>query len=228
MPINNGCMIMPRNSVYKTKTEFANIVPPNLADCGQSILFVVTSEYLNPIYNIYYPVQSGDMSLIDGYTGEILDTQSVGGGGTFSFTITNYTLFRVIYAKFLGVTGLYYESQSDNIVYSVIKALTTITSASSHNINHSIDGYVTFDFATTNIYVTLDGGTVDFRLYYDSVNFISLASTTIHANQATARIPANTMTSGNTYYLSALYLGSGCISPETNGLENGGFLINAT
>lgn len=87
----------------------------------------------------------------------------------------------------------------------------TVTTAT----NSTFCAHNTFDVSA---HISVGGvyppGTIDFVLWTDNVTSIPIGSGSIDGSgNASATIPADTLTSGTTYYVQALYLGSGSYVP---------------
>lgn len=227
MSINNGFIMMVHKPIYTTTTVLDNITPVNYAECGQNVVFAATVSYIDPITGLPAAIMDGSAALIDGYTGEVLSIQTIAAGDVV-FDITDLTLYRVLYIKYMGESGTYAPSQTDYFEYYIRKAPTVVVCTSNNiNIPYASDGYVTAEVTTTNIYVTITGD-VTFRLYSDSDSFIELDTIAVDVSGfAEVTIPANTMLQGATYYITAIYNGNPCISPGFNGVSVDGFEINS-
>ncbi len=226
MPISAGLLQQSIVTLGKPIVSLDSIVPDGYTDCGNQISFVASVSYTLPFSEISMPINDGYIAIRDNDTNEVLGVGAV-SANTASISTSTFDGYRHIHAFFTGIPNLLYSAKSDSQPYYTIKATVDISSVSSHTVFAGQDGYVVFDFTTTNPYVTISG-TVEYRLYSNYDAYVSLASSTITAGQSTAMIPANTMAPNATYYLSAIYLGTSCISLATNGLGLSGFQINST
>jgi len=225
MPIPIGLLQKSINTLSKPIVIITAIYPDGYTDFGNQISIDTFVSYISPFFEFPVEINDGYISIVDSNTNEILGTNIV-SSSISTISISNFDGYRLVSAFYTGVQNLYNSAISVAQPYYTVKAMVTISSNSSNNINYDSDGYVIFNFATTNIYVTLEG-IVDFRLYSTNDTYVSLESSTIVADQSTVMIPANTMVPNETYYLSAIYLGSGGISSATNGLGTSGFIINS-
>jgi len=232
MPIARGLMSMERIKYYHTQTVFYYFSQePGTAECGQATVFGIRVTNLDG-----GPTPVGTIQLYDLITQTVLGTASLVSGQntiTVSLSLGVYLLVGVYIGDEVEtsppvVDREFGPSATAPVAYPLSPATTSTaitTPASNYTFCSSAIVSVT---ATVSSLGTVNGGTVEFRLWSDDTNFVSLASGTVSSGTATTTIPSNTTTAGNSYYLEALYDGTSCFIPSHSNPGTTGLKINSS
>lgn len=210
-------------------SNLANVASQQLTAAGTTVLN--EEESVQGTFLLGSPVISatGTCSVVDANTEQYLESGTV-IEGVCTINITNYFGDRTLYIYYRNdSSSIYKNTKTPTFNYYMLKSSSRIALEASHTPDHTIDNIYTFYAAVTSIYASPTGVPVDFRLYTDNLNFTTLTGATVDEFSAiNVTIPANTMTAGKTYYLTAYFHGSGCIDPCTNGFGTSGFVLNPT
>ena len=225
MPIGAGIIQINKISVYSTTSELFNIVPDGYTTCGNSITFNILVNNTNPSR----ASTIGSVFVMDQITGVQLATGSLSGGAA-SLSATLPSGYINPFVLYDGYINKFSPSKSDGygLYYiNTIKTKTTVTTTPGDTFrfgsNFTIHGNVVRDdsgFPT---------GTLTFNLYSDNINFVTLGTSSIDGSgNASAIIPANSTTVGNSYWINIIFIPSNaCYSGSSTPSGESGTVITA-
>lgn len=211
MPLPSGIIQMARVNMYFTNISITNILPAvPTAICGDDVEFFVSVTSSNP----YSDVNDGYFAIIEVGSEIIIGTGTISSGIGSTGLISGISGNITVYAKYYGLSNLYYSSISAQETYTVLPQRSTIS------ITDPIYGYIYCYYNPVSITATVAGissgipsGNVLFKLYLDTTNYIELPTGTINpiTGEATIEMPAMTGDlDGYEKYIQATYEGSNC------------------
>lgn len=235
MAIGRGIMQVSRINIYPTVASFISISPADFTTCGIPITFSVNVANQKSPFTPTPGPSDGYVSIVDINTGTIIGTSilDAGGNATIINTLLNGILWLVV--KYTGFNNKFKPSQSLISPYLVNFQMSQTSVSSPVDSTYYCPDQNTiiksFTHLVGNAAVYPVGGLVEFALYTNNTNFISLPAAAVDATgHATSYIPSFTTglpgNPGDGYYIKASFDGYACFARSVSPAGISGLRLN--